>query len=143
MHLNAGFLSHTVGKVMARTQIPNTRLNIHSQRRNGTRINDVTRAEGVYLAHFHSTNWDQFRKHLEFRITKGSYRSNRDGQDLSIAEMLRFVQDEEGETGLWLFFDEVCADTPRLRDALSQHNMLMTHRFDLDAAVLRVFGTLP
>lgn len=143
MHLNAGFLSHTVGKIIGRTHIPKTRMNIHALRRNGARINDVARADGVYLAHFHTINWDQFRKHLDFRMTKGSYRTKRDGQDLSLGEMLRFVQDEEGETGLWLFYDEVCADTPRLRDRLAQHNMLKTHHFDLNAAVLRVFGKLP
>ncbi|HEC71399.1 MAG TPA: glycosyltransferase family 2 protein, partial [Roseobacter sp.] len=34
------------------------------------------------------------------------------------------IEAESGEVGLRAFFDEVCADTPQLRDRLEAHGLL-------------------
>ncbi|MGH1413339.1 MAG: glycosyltransferase family 2 protein [Pelagimonas sp.] len=143
LHLYAGFLSHSSGKVFARTGIPDTRLGIHTLKYNGEDASNREKPDGLYLAHFHAPSWEHFRGHLGFRQSKGSYRPRSDRPELGQAELLKFLADEEGDDGLRAFFDEVCADTPELRARLKERNMLLRHRFDFDAAVTRVFGRLP
>ncbi len=143
LHLYGGFLSHTGGKVFARTGIPDTRLGIHTLKYHGADATNRMKPPGLYLAHLHATSWQQFRAHLEFRRTKGSYRPRGTRPELGQAHLLEFLAEEEGEDGLRAFFDEVCADTPALRQRLDAHAMLLTHRFELDEAVTRVFGRLP
>ena len=55
------------------------------------------------------------------------------------ANLIAFLAEEEGEAGLRMLFDEVCADTPELRARLAAHDMLLTRPFDPDAAVARDF----
>lgn len=143
MHLYGGFLSHTSGKVFARTGIPETRLGIHTMKYKGEDATNRTKPAGLYVAHFHAPNWTHFRKHLDFRQEKGSYRPRSERPELGQGELLKFLMEEEGELGLDSFFKEVCADTPELRERLAARGMLLTHDFDFDAAVLRVFGELP
>ena len=59
------------------------------------------------------------------------------------AQILTFLLENEGDAGLRALFDEVCADTPALRDRLAAHGMLLTHPLDPDSAVRRIFGDLP
>ncbi len=143
LHLYGGFLSHTSGKVLARTGIPDTRLGIHTLKHKGEDATNRMKPPGLYLAHLHAPSWEHFRAHLAFRQTKGSYRPRSDRPELGQAELLRFLVEEEGEDGLRAFFDEVCADTPELRRRLDTRGMLLTRKLDLDAAVARVFGALP
>ncbi|WP_419409094.1 glycosyltransferase family 2 protein [Primorskyibacter sp. 2E107] len=143
MHLYGGFLSHTSGKVFARTGIPDTRLGIHTMKFGGADTTNRIKPPGLFLAHFHAPSWDHFRRHLDFRKTKGSYRPRSDRPELGQAELLSFLAEEEGELGLHTFFEEVCADTPALRERLAARGMLLTHDFDLDGAVTRVFGAGP
>ncbi len=143
MHLYGGFLSHTSGKVFARTGIPDTRLGIHTMKYKGEDTTNRVKPPGLYLAHFHAPSWQHFRDHLDFRQTKGSYRPRSERPELGQAELLKFLSEEEGDDGLCAFFNEVCADTPELRARLAARNMLLTHTFDLDGAVARVFGELP
>ncbi|WP_235871923.1 glycosyltransferase family 2 protein [Pelagimonas phthalicica] len=143
LHLYGGFLSHTTGKVFARTGIPDTRLGIHTLKHKGEDATNREKPDGFYLAHFHARSWDHFRAHLDFRQTKGSYRPRSDRPELGQAELLTFLSDEDGDDGLRAFFDEVCADTPELRQRLAARKMLIRHDFDFDASVQRVFGRLP
>ncbi|KUF09062.1 glycosyltransferase family 2 protein [Pseudoponticoccus marisrubri] len=143
MHLYGGFLSHTSGKILVRTGIPDTRLGIHALKYRGAEATNRSKLPGVYVAHFHAPEWAHFRDHLAFRQDHGSYRRRADRPELGQAELFRFLSEEEGEDGLRLFFDEVCADTPELRARLEAQGMLLTHRFDFDATVKRVFGRLP
>lgn len=142
MHLYGGFLSHSTGKVFARTGIPDTRLGIHALKYNGEDATNRFKPAGLHLAHFHAPSWEHFRAHLDFRRTKGSYRKRSERPELGQADLLEILADE-GEDALRAFFDEVCADTPALRDRLARRDMLLTHEFDLDGAVSRVFGALP
>ncbi|WP_240705164.1 glycosyltransferase family 2 protein [Pacificoceanicola onchidii] len=143
MHLYGGFLSHTSGKVFARTGIPDTRLGIHTMKMGGEDITNRIKPPGLFLAHFHAPNWEHFRKHLKFRQDKGSYRPRSERPELGQGELLKFLAEEEGDMGLYTFFEEVCADTRTLRARLEERGMLLTHEFDLDGAVTRVFGEKP
>lgn len=142
LHLYGGFLSHTSGKVFARTGIPDTRLGIHALKHMGEDATNRFKPAGLHLAHLHAPSWEHFRNHLNFRQEKGSYRARAERPELGQAELLRFLS-KEGDDALRAFFDEVCADSPPLRKALSSRNMLLTRDLDLDAAVLRVYGTPP
>ena len=143
LHLFGGFLSHTGGKVFARPGIPDTRLGIHTLKYKGEDATNKTKPDGLFLAHFHAPNWAHFLSHLPFRREKGSYRVNDARPEMGQGALLAYLDQQEGEAGLRAFFDEVCADTPALRARLSAHGMLLTHSFDLDASVRRVFGALP
>ncbi|MDO6585001.1 glycosyltransferase family 2 protein [Salipiger sp. 1_MG-2023] len=143
MHLYGGFLSHTSGKVFARPGIKDTRLGIHTLKYRGEDASNRARLGGIDLAHLHAPSWAQFRDHLAFRQSQGSYRARSERVEMGQAELLSFLAEEEGEDGLRLLFDEVCADSPDLRARLAAHGMLVSHVFDPDAAVRRVFGALP
>ncbi|MDU8910573.1 glycosyltransferase family 2 protein [Aestuariicoccus sp. MJ-SS9] len=143
LHLYGGFLSHTTGKVFARPGIPDTRLGIHTLKYQGQDATNRSQISDAWLTHFHAPSWDHFIRHYRFRREAGSYRPREDREEMGLAELLAFLEEEDGEAGLRTFFDEVCADTPALRDRLARHGMLLTHRFDPDAAVRRIFGTLP
>ena len=143
LHLFGGFLSHTGGKIFARPGIPDTRLGIHTLKYKGEDATNRIKPDGIYLAHFHAPDWAHFRGHLDFRREKGSYRASDARPEMGQGELLSYLQAEEGEAGLRAFFDEICADTPALRERLSRHGMLLAHEFDFDASVRRVFGTLP
>ncbi|WGW02583.1 glycosyltransferase family 2 protein [Tropicibacter oceani] len=143
LHLYGGFLSHTSGKIFARTGIADTRLGIHTLKYKGEDVTNRTKPPGLYLAHFHAPSWQHFRDHLEFRQQKGSYRPRSLRPELGQAELLKFLAEEEGDDGLRVFFDEVCADTPDLRARLAARDMLLSHSFDFDATTRRIFGALP
>lgn len=143
MHLYGGFLSHHSGKVFARPGIPDTRLGIHTLKFNGEEATNAVTLPASYLAHFHAPTWDHFRRHFDFRRAKGSYRDRHDTDQLGLSDILAFLAEEDGDAGLRTFFDEICADTPALRAKLAAHGMLLTRPLDLDAAVLRVFGSAP
>ena len=144
MHLWGGFLSHVSGKVFARTGIDDTRFGIHTLKHHGAEISNHAPLPQITVAHFHAPSWDQFKHHLEFRQTKGSYRRKDDDPDkIMLADILDMLIEEEGDSGLRALFDEVAADTPELRQKLSDHGMLVEHDFDLDAAARRVFGKVP
>ena len=143
LHLYGGFLSHTSGKVFARTGIPETRLGIHTLKYRGSDATNRARLDDLPLAHLHAPSWAYFHDHLAFRRARGSYRPRSQRVEMGQANLIAFLAEEEGEAGLRMLFDEVCADTPALRDRLAAHDMLLTETFDPDAAVARVFGALP
>lgn len=143
LHLYGGFLSHTSGKVIARTGIADTRLGIHTLKYAGEEASNSCTVPGLYLAHLHAPDWDTFKRHLAFRLDRGSYRKREHKTEMGQGEILRFLADEEGDEGLRALFDEVCADTPRLREALRQEDMLIEKDLDLDTKVRQIFGELP
>ncbi|WP_146588991.1 glycosyltransferase family 2 protein [Puniceibacterium confluentis] len=143
LHLYGGFLSHTTGKVFARTGIPDTRLGIHTLKYKGADATNRAPLSQVFLGHLHAPSWGHFRDHFEFRRTRGSYRPRTESGRLDLSDILAFLADTEGEAGLRTLFDEVALDTPDLRARLTARGMLLTHPLDPDAAVLRVFGALP
>ncbi|WP_417724220.1 glycosyltransferase family 2 protein [Salipiger sp.] len=143
LHLYGGFLSHTAGKVFARTGLDDTRLGIHTVKYRGGDASNRDRLHGVHVGHHHAPSWEHFRRHLAFRRTRGSYRTISRRKEMGQAQILTFLLENEGDAGLRALFDEVCADTPALRDRLAAHGMLLTHPLDPDSAVRRIFGDLP
>lgn len=142
-YLTGGFISHTSGKVFARTRIPGVRLGIHGLRLEGQSVGNEAEMPKLKLAHFHAVSFEHFRDRVKFRMTRGSYRKPEDDEAMRLADVLEFVRETEGDTGLRHFFDEVCTDSPELRARLAEHDMLVSHELDLDAQIAKVFGPRP
>jgi hypothetical protein len=108
---------------------------------NGVRLSNGELMPDVAIGHAHAPDWASFKSHFEYRMAKGSYRkkSSESGQ---LNDVLNLLLEEEGETGLRQFFDEMCKATPERLDLLRAHDMLLTWRMDLDEKVQRHFGTL-
>ena len=142
-YLSGGFISHTTGKVFARTGIADTRLGIHTLKYKGEEASNRTELPKMAIAHCHARDFAHFRDRAQFRLDKGSYRKRDDKEDMGLSDVLSFLLREEGEAGLETFFTEVCTAQPDLLQALEARGMLMTHDLDLEAKVARVFGPLP
>lgn len=140
-HLKGGFISHTIGKCMARTGLPEVRMGIHRLRRNGQVVQNTAVIMGGYLGHAHVRSFRDFLDRLDFRLAQGSYRKH--GEDFGLHDIFQMIRAEEGEDGLSRFFDECCADSPALRARLDRYGMLYTHPLELDAKCRRIFGHLP
>ena len=140
-HLKGGFISHVSGKSIARTGLADVRLGIHHLTLNGNQVQNRAILLSGYVGHAHVRSWAEFRDKLDFRLTQGSYRKKDD--KFGLYDVVEFLRDSEGETGLHQLFEEVCADTPELRERLTQYGMLLTRDLDLDACCRRVFGQLP
>ncbi|MDF1854346.1 glycosyltransferase family 2 protein [Pseudooceanicola sp.] len=141
-HLRGGYVSHLEGKCIVRTGIPEVRLGIHSLNLDGTGVSNRVTVNGTYLGHAHAATWEAFRSKLDYRLDHGSYRK-KDSTDFRLSDIIDFLRETEGENGLSHFYEEVCTATPRLVQALADHDMLVSVEMDLDAAVEDVFGTLP
>ncbi|MCK0148742.1 glycosyltransferase family 2 protein [Marivita sp. S6314] len=139
-YVRGGFLSHLAGKVFARPGLGDVRLAIHRARVKGQDVVNTSVLDNVHIGHLHAPDWTTFVSKLTFRQTKGSYRV-KDGQEAkSVGRLLAYLNDEEGEEGLRLFFEEICLDTPDLRTRLKRHNLLLTPRFDPNTSLQKVFG---
>lgn len=141
-HLRGGFVSHLEGKLIARTGITGLRMGLHTLSHDGAPVGNRLRVNDILLGHAHAPDWDTFRAHLEFRLTRGSYRKA-DREAFKLRDVLDFLIETEGDSGLRAFFDEVCAATPALIDRLRSRGMLIERPLNLDAAVARHFGPLP
>ena len=53
-------------------------------------------------------------------------------------DVLQVLIEEEGDSGLRRFYDEMCAATPERLDLLRKHDMLVTAALDLDEKVARI-----
>ncbi|PJE29802.1 glycosyltransferase family 2 protein [Pseudooceanicola antarcticus] len=140
-HLKGGFISHTIGKCLARTGLPGVQVGIHRLRRDGQVVRNTAVVMGGYLGHAHARSFEDFLQRLDFRMTRGSYRKRED--DFGLHDVFRIIRAEEGEAGLRRFFDACCADSPGLRARLERYGMLFTHPLELDAKCRRIFGQLP
>ncbi len=141
-HLRGGFVSHLEGKLIARTGIHGLRLGLHTLTHEGAPVQNRQRTDTILLGHAHAPDWHSFRQHLEFRMTRGSYRKA-DADKFKLRDVLDYLIETEGEPGLRAFFDEVCAASPRLVEGLRAHGMLIERPLNLDDAVARHFGPLP
>jgi len=137
-HLKSGFLSHVAGKIFVRTGQQDLQLRIHQAFRDNARIVGEVEMQGVDLAHAHAKDWDAFRAAFRFRLERGSYRSElaperaRASGGLTLHELFQQIDATDGDTGLRAFFDEVCAATPRLTQALERHGLLRHVALELD-----------
>lgn len=137
-HLKGGFLSHLAGKVFVRTGLTGVRVQIHNAFQNEIMIPTEEQQAGIDLAHMHAKTWDQWHAAYRYRLAQGSYRAElapnkpRDKGGMSMHDLFQQIEAQDPESGLKAFFDEVCADTPRLRSKLAEHGLLRQANLDLD-----------
>ena len=140
---NGGFLSHLSGKLFVRTGLDNLTVKIHHVFQDTGQDKPITpkcaELHGVALCHNHAETWQDWIATYRFRLEQGSYRSelapNRppDQGGMSMHDLFKKIEFEQGPDGLRNFFDEVCADTPELRDRLAQEGLLRTCDLQLEA----------
>ncbi|WP_146344784.1 glycosyltransferase family 2 protein [Phaeobacter marinintestinus] len=129
-YVKGGFLSHVAGKLFVRTGLGAVTIKIHNAFRGDDMNPGQVELSDVALCHCHATSWDQWFAAYRYRLLKGSYRAElapsrpRDKGGLSMHELLSMIEAEDGEAGIRAFHDELCADTPRLREALSREGLL-------------------
>ncbi|MHA6264015.1 glycosyltransferase family 2 protein [Arenibacterium sp. CAU 1754] len=145
--VKGGFLSHVAGKLFVRTGLENVELRIHNMFLEGTMNPNTADLEGVDLCHCHVHDWDGWMSSYRYRLEKGAYRAELapavsvENGGLTLHDMFTLLEAQQGETGLRAFFDEVCADTPELRQRLDQHGLLRTCDLELDRKRVKHFGT--
>lgn len=129
-YVKGGFLSHLAGKLFIRTGLDNTRLQIHNAFQGKTALPAIDQLRGIDLAHTHAKTWEDWQASYRYRLEHGSYRDGlapnkpRDRGGLSMHDLFTMIESEDGTAGLRAFFDEVCADTPDLRDRLNAQGLL-------------------
>lgn len=139
--LRGGFMGHTAGKVVVRTGLPGVRVKIHNIFFQGDVNPNQAKDPDLFLCHAHAANWDQFRALLEYRMEHGSYRKELPAFDgVSRYELFKTLLDEMGDDGLRGLYEEVCQDSPRLRQALDAEGLLRICPLDLDAKRTRWFA---
>jgi hypothetical protein len=144
-HLKGGFLSHIAGKIFVRTGIEGIKFRIHNAFLKGETNPDHVEIPEIQLAHFHAADWDTWHSHFAYRFHKGSYRADlgparsRERGGITTHELFTLIQQEEGEAGLRQFFEEVCADTPSLRDRLEARGFLHRTSFQFDTDLAKHF----
>jgi hypothetical protein len=135
--LRSGFLSHVQGKLFVRTGLEEVSVRIHNVFQDGTENPGQTELEDILLCHLHGRDWDDWIARYRYRLEQGSYRQGlaaarrRDLGGISVHELLKGIEEEEGESGLKAFFDEVCGDTPGLRSRLQEEGLLRICPLDL------------
>ncbi len=136
-HLKGGFLSHVQGKLFTRTGIDGLEIRIHNVLLDGGTNPGEAKLDGMDLCHFHAADWHNWISHYRYRLQKGSYRAGlapfrpRGTEGITVHELLSAIEADQGEAGLRTFFDEVCADSPDLRDRLRAEGVLKIRELDL------------
>ncbi len=129
-YLRGGFISHVQGKLFVRTGQDEVELRIHNAYVQAEENPGQVELDHMDLLHHHTGDWAHWLHHYRYRLQKGSYRAelrparSRDKGGVSLHELLSLLEAEQGESGLRSFFDEVCADTPPLRDRLAAEGLL-------------------
>lgn len=147
-HLKGGFLSHIAGKLFVRTGIDGLKFRIHNAFLDGETNPNHVELPQLHLAHFHAADWDTWYAHFAYRLREGSYRvdlgpaRSRDRGGITMHELFNMIHEDDGEAGLRAFFDEVCADTPALRERLKAQGHLHCTRFTFDTSIAKHFPHL-
>lgn len=142
-HVKGGFMSHLAGKLFVRTGLGDVRnkptFKIHNVFLGNQMNPGETELDDVALCHCHAKSWDDWRAALRFRHARGSYRAElapsrpRDKGGMTLHELLSEIEADGGETGLRAFYDELCAATPRLTNALRAEGLLRECNLQLAA----------
>lgn len=131
-YLKGGFLSHVAGKLFVRTGLGPLTVKIHNVFRGDDMNPGETELKAVELCHCHAKSWEDWIAAFRYRHEKGSYRPDlaptrpRERGGLTLHELFARIEADNGEAGLRAFYEEVCADTPRLRAALGREGLLRT-----------------
>lgn len=144
-YIIGGFISHLAGKIFVRTRAQDLTLRIHNALRDQKRIQDEAELEHMALAHLHAPDWETWLKNFDFRMANGAYGAKGtpvrapDGGRITLHEFFNALIEHSGNDSLRHFFDEVCADTPMLRERLAERGLLRLHDLNLDAKVHHYF----
>lgn len=144
-YVKGGFLSHVAGKIFVRTIRPEMVLRIHNARLEDDKNPGEVALDEVALAHLHATDWRSWMRDFDYRLAKGAYRSDLapvgapENGGVTLNTFFNLLVERQGTDGLRAFFNEVCADTPLLRDRLSAHGLLRLHDLGLDAKMQQYF----
>lgn len=139
-----GFISHTSGKLLARTGRADLHFGIHRiLTTEKKQIADVL-APDLELCHRHVESWEKWLKIMQFRLERGSYRAELDANlDPTSGRMSRntlfTALQNNGLDDLRAFFEEVCLATPRLRERLEAHGLLRSYTLNLSPKVQKHF----
>ncbi|MGC1505054.1 MAG: glycosyltransferase family 2 protein [Sulfitobacter sp.] len=144
-YIKGGFLSHLAGKCFLRSGLEGIRVQIHNAFQDNEMLKGPETTADIDLAHAHATSWENWYAAYRYRLEKGSYRAElapnrpRDQGGMSMHELFRMIEAENGKTGLKAFFDEVCADTPALRHRLAAHGLLKHATLGLNTTTSKHF----
>lgn len=111
--LKGGFISHTAGKVFARTGLDEVQIRIHNMMIGGNKDPEPHRIAGIDLCHHHAEDWDHWYASYRYRLEKGSYRADlspafeRVVGGMNTHELLSMIEGEQGKAGLRAFFEEI------------------------------------
>ncbi|WP_415402597.1 glycosyltransferase family 2 protein [Tateyamaria sp. SN3-11] len=148
-HLKGGFLSHVAGKLFVRTGLDDMYIRIHNAYQAEEMLPDAAELVQIDLAHAHAKSWDGWRAAYAYRVAQGSYRAELKAAikpehgGMSLHDLFRWLEADQGEDGLRAFYDEVIGDSPDLRARLNAHGLLRTIDLGLDAALARHFPDAP
>lgn len=145
-YLRAGFISHSAGKIFVRTGHSDVSLRIHKAFQREAVLGPEREMAQIDLAHQHAPSWQNWRERYAYRMEHGAYRAVLDpgrkqkSGSLTLNELFNFLEESAGEDGLRSFYEEVTADTPRLREKLDQEGLLRIVDLDLNAALHKHFS---
>ncbi|MEP2532846.1 glycosyltransferase family 2 protein [Shimia sp.] len=137
--LRGGFVSHFVGKIFIRTGLPNLEFRIHRGMQNKQEIEPRMTLDDIDLCHCHITGWDAWQKIIDYRMTKGSYRSELKPTrkpelgGMSLHDLFSFLLADGGEETLKAFYEEICLARPELIEKLRKNGVLREFQLDADA----------
>ncbi len=144
-YIRGGFLSHLAGKLFVRTGLPDIEVRIHNAFQNGEMLTHALELHQLELAHCHAKSWDDWRAAYDYRLHQGSYRAELkpatapDKGGLSLHDLFRQIEADQGEAGLRHFYDEVIGDSPDMRARLNARGLLRLIDLNLDAAAQKHF----
>ncbi|SDY26231.1 Glycosyl transferase family 2 [Lentibacter algarum] len=145
-HLNGGFLSHVAGKLFARTGSEEADFRIHNVFLGGVQNPEQEELLGTELCHIHAASYGHWMQNYRYRLSHGVYRAelkpNRAPElgGLTLHELLKTIEDTDGEEGLKAFYEEVCTATPELLKRLDDHGLLRNYDLGLEAKRQKHFG---
>ena len=128
-YLNSGFLSHVQGKVFIRMGLGMV-MKIHNAYLDDIENPNPVELDSVRLLHLHAESWDQWRARFDYRLSKGSYRSElkppipagRGGVPLH--DLFQGLLEDQGEAGLRAFYTEICQASPDVITRLQEAGLL-------------------
>ncbi|WP_293447919.1 hypothetical protein [Planktotalea sp.] len=100
---------------------------MHLLKRNGVEVKNTQRVQSLNVLHRHAPDWPSFQRHLEFRLSKRSYR-DRGQARLGLGDIIDILREEHGIDGPKDLFTEVCTARPEVIKTLEANGMLIrTH----------------
>jgi len=140
--VKGGFLSHVAGKLFARTGKENVTFKIHNMFWNDEMNPGQAELPTLTLCHCHSKSWEDWLAAYRYRLEKGSYRADLTPSasgGVTLHDLFRQIEIDNGEPGLRAFYDEVCADSKNLRTALQEKGLLRRCNLDLERKARKHF----